>query len=62
MKNYIVSWMEKVNGKLTEKYCTFLEENDSHSKEEAEDFYSKLLERDEVYTANLSLIIQSTDL
>lgn len=62
MKNYIVAWMEKVNGKLTERYCSFLEENDSQSKEEAEQFYNELLERDEVYTANLSLIIQSTDL
>jgi hypothetical protein len=61
MKNYIVSWMEKVNGKLIERYCTFIEDNDPSSKEEAEEFYNKLLEREEVYTANLSLIIQSTD-
>lgn len=61
MKNYIVCWIERRNGELLDRYRSFLEQNNPDSKEEAEDFYKSLLEDEEVITANLSLIILSTD-
>lgn len=62
MKNYIVCWIERRNGELLDRYRSFLEQNNPDSKEEAEEFYNDLLEDEEVITANLSLIILSTDL
>lgn len=62
MKNYIVCWIERRNGELLDRYRSFLEQNNPDSKEEAQEFYNSLLEDYEVITANLSLIILSTDL
>ena len=58
MKNYIVTWVTTDHGT---DYKVFLEQDYEDSLESARDLYNKLRSKEECWTANLCLIIESTD-
>lgn len=59
-KQYIVCWVHTTPAnKQKDHYQPFIDYNDNYSA--AKKFYNSLLERDNVYSANLCEIVESTD-
>ena len=58
MKNYIVCWVTTDHGT---DYRVFLERDHEDSLESAKEFYHSIRSKDSCWTANLTLIIESTD-
>lgn len=57
----IVTWMHKFGAKVEDDYRVFLPEDHEDHLTEVRNFYLQLVELDTTYSANLTLVIESTD-
>lgn len=57
----MVAWVERLAGKDTDHYKVFLPSDYVDHFEEAEKFYDVVVQQEITYSANLTLIIKSTD-